>query len=133
MNCFDDNLPVDSHQKNSNTEQIIQRADSHHLGSNTEQTIQRCSASNTLTTSRPLVTKPNGLIYLKNPCNEYISKWPDGFSDFLACGSTNHRFASCSKRENVDDNYFGRNFGRIFFQPGKGRAILFLVYQLLLN
>ena len=97
------NLLVDSHQ-NAHTEQIIQRVDFSHSGSNAEQTIQRYFTSNTIPpSSKPLVTKPNGLTCLKNPCNGYISKWPDGFSGYIVCGSTNHRFDSCPKREMFDD------------------------------
>ena len=70
------NMPIDYHETNSDTdtEQIIQRADSHHSGPNTEQTLHRYSASNTLPTSRCIVTKPNDLTYPKNPCNGYVSK-----------------------------------------------------------
>ena len=35
------------------------------------------------------MTKPDGTIYPNNPC--------------LNCGSTNHQFASCSKKDNVED------------------------------
>ena len=70
-----------------------QGADSYHFGSNTEQTMKNYSTSDdTLPSSRPLVTKPDGLTYPKNPCNGYVSKWSDGFSGCLACGSTNDRF-----------------------------------------
>ena len=85
---------VDSHQG----------TDLHHSGSNVEQTMKDYSTSDdTLPFSRPLVTKPDGLTYPKNPCNGYVSKWPNAFSSCLACGSTNHRFASCSKKDNVED------------------------------
>ena len=39
--------------------------DSHHSSSNTEQTFQRYSASDTLPTSLPLVTKPEGISFSK--------------------------------------------------------------------
>ena len=76
----------------------------HYSGSNTEQTMNRYSASNdTLPSSEPLVTKPDGLTYPNNPCIGFVSKWPDGFNGCLACSSTKHRFTSCSKKDNVED------------------------------
>ena len=67
------NLMIDCHDTSSNTKQNIQRVDSHHSSSNAEQTIQFHSASDTLHTSRPLVTKLDGINYPENPCNRYIS------------------------------------------------------------
>ena len=66
-------LLVDSHRSSSNAEQTIQRVDSHHLSLNSEQAIRRYSASDTLPTPRPLVTKTDVLNYSKNPCNGYVS------------------------------------------------------------
>ena len=81
-----------------------QAADLHHSGSNAETTMKRYYASNdTLPSSRILVTKSDGITYPENLCNGYVSKWPDGFSGCLTCGSTIHRLASCSKNDNVED------------------------------
>ena len=38
--------------------------------------------------------------YPTNPTNGYISQWVDGFQGCLACGSTNHRFSTCPKKDN---------------------------------
>ena len=95
---------VDSHHTSSNAEHYIQIIDPHHSSSTTKQIIQRYSASTTLPTLRPLVTKVDGLNYPKNPCNGYVSKLPDNFSGCLACDSTNHRFSFFPKKDNVDDN-----------------------------
>ena len=67
------NLMIDCHDTSSNTKQHIQRVDSHHSSSNAEQTIQFYSASDTLHTSRPLVTKRDGINYSGNLCNGYVS------------------------------------------------------------
>ena len=76
--------------------------DCHHGSSNVQMMIERYSDSDTLWTSRPLVTKPDGIKYLKTPCNGYISKWSDGFYSCLVCDSLTHRFAFCSDKGNID-------------------------------
>ena len=97
------NYLVDFHHSSSNAEKNIQRVNSHHSISNDEQTIQSYFTSDTLPTSRPLVTTPNGINYPTNHCNGYVSKWPDNFSGCLAFGSTNNRFTTCTKKDNIDN------------------------------
>ena len=37
-------------------------------------------------------------LYPKNPMNDYIIQYADGFNECLGCGSTNHLFRECSRR-----------------------------------
>ena len=49
-----------------------------------------------------MVVKKDDHSYPSNPTNGYVSRWRDGFFGCLGCGSDNHRFASCSKKNNLD-------------------------------
>ena len=40
----------------------------------------------------------DGRLYPKNPMNDYIIQYADGFKECLGCGSTNHLFRECSRR-----------------------------------
>lgn len=84
--------------------------DSHYSSSNTEQTIQSYSTSDVLSTSIILVTKPDGINYPNYPCNIYVSKWSDGFSDCLACDSTTYQVVPFHEKYNaVDKNVLTGN------------------------
>ena len=68
--------------------------------------------------------------YPKNPQNEHVSKWPDGFSGCLVCGSTIHWYTTCPNKSNGEAiNLFRRNFGHIFPSPERGRTNLFLIFS----
>ena len=77
-------------------------AQSHHTGSFAEQTIIAHSNLEAKVNERPLVVKKDGHSYPDNPTDGYVSRWRDGFFGCLGCGSDNHRFASCSKKNNLD-------------------------------
>ena len=49
---------------------------------------------------RSLVKGRDGRLYPKNPMNDYISQYADGFNGCLGCGSTDHRFRECTRRNN---------------------------------
>ena len=61
--------------------------------SQAEQTIQ-----SKINRERPLVKGKDGRQYPKNPLNGYISQIADGFNGCLGCGSPDHRFRECSRR-----------------------------------
>ena len=58
-------LHGDSYHLSSNAEKNVQRLNAHHSSSNVDQTIQRYSISDTLLTSRHLVTILDGFDYPK--------------------------------------------------------------------
>ena len=55
--------------------------------SQAEQTIQT-----KINRERPLVKGRDCRMYPKNPMNDYISQYADGFNRCLGCGSTDHHF-----------------------------------------
>ena len=75
---------------------------SHHSGSSAEQTIIAHFNPEAMVNKRPLVVKKDGYKYPSNPTNGYVSRWRDGFFGCLGCGSDNHRFVSCSKKNDLD-------------------------------
>ena len=75
--------------------------DCHNSRSNTGKAIEQYTNYDDLPTSIPLVTKPDVIQNPQNPCNSYISKWPDGYSGCLACRSTTYKFVSCPNKGNV--------------------------------
>ena len=68
----------------SNNNSFVQ---SHHSGSSAEQTIVAHSNPAAKANERPLVIKKDGKSYPRNPTNDYVSRWPDGFFGCLGCGS----------------------------------------------
>ena len=75
---------------------------SHHSGSSSEQTIVAHSNAEAKVNERPLIVKKDGHSYLSNLTNGYVSRWHDGFFGCLGCGSDNHQFVSCSKKNDLD-------------------------------
>ena len=75
---------------------------SRYSGSSAEQTIVAYSNPEAKVKERPLVVKKDGHSYPSNPTNGYVSRWRDGCFGCLGCGSDNHRFASCSKKNDLD-------------------------------
>ena len=90
---------MNSNRGTSNNNSFVQ---SHHSGSSAEQTIVAHSNPAAKANERPLVIKKDGKSYPRNPTNNYVSRWPDGFFGCLGCGSDTHRFAVCSQRNNAD-------------------------------
>ena len=68
-----------------------------HSGSVAEKTIVQHANPETKISVR-LLTMKDGNTYPTNPTNGYSSQWVDGFQGCLARGSTNHRFATCLKK-----------------------------------
>ena len=75
---------MSSDRDTSNNNSFVQ---SHHLGSSAEQTIVAHSNPAAKANERPLVIKKDGKSYPRNPTNDYVSRWPDGFFGCLGCGS----------------------------------------------
>ena len=61
-----------------------------------EQTLEGHSDTPTRA-DRPLVAGTDGKMYLWNPTNGYISRFPDDFTGCLGCGSPDHCFRSCPR------------------------------------
>ena len=52
--------------------------------------------------NKSLVKGGNGTLYSKNPANDYISRFADGFNDFLCCGSSTHFFKVFLEKDNSE-------------------------------
>ena len=50
--------------------------------------------------NRPLVKGTDGKLYSKIPINNYVSRFADGFSGYLCCGSTSHLFRNYPNKAN---------------------------------
>ena len=48
--------------------------------------------------SRPLVKGKDSKFYLMNPITDYVSRFADGFSGYLDCGSAAHLFRACPEK-----------------------------------
>ena len=48
--------------------------------------------------SRPLMKGKDGKFYPRNPITDYISRFADGFSGYLDCGSAAHLFRACPEK-----------------------------------
>ena len=75
-------------------------ADHNHQGSAAEQTITQHINSEARQSKRPLTTRNNGKHYPTDPTNGYISKRVDDFKECLACGESQHRFATYKHKHN---------------------------------
>ena len=78
--------------------------DCHNSRSKAKKTIEHYTNFDAPPTSRHIVTKSDGILYPKKPCNVSISKWPADFSGYLVCKSTSHRFVFCPDKGNVNTN-----------------------------
>ena len=94
---------------NTNRVHINTLVQSHHSGSFAEHTIFVHSNPKAKVNERPLVIKKDEHSYPSNPTNTFVSRWRDGFFGYLGCGSDNHLFASCSKKNDSDSR-------RLFWQ-----------------
>ena len=58
--------------------------------------------------SRPLMKGNNGKFYPKNSITNYISRFADGFSGCLGCGSESHKFRECPQKNSSEmkNNFF---------------------------
>ena len=58
--------------------------------------------------SRPLVKGNDGKFYPKKPITNYISRFANGFSDCLGCGSETHLFRGCPEKHTSEmkKNFF---------------------------
>ena len=55
---------------------------------------------------KPLVNGTDGKLYPKNPINNYVSRFFDGFSGCLGCGSVSHLFWVCPDKDGKEMKFF---------------------------
>ena len=75
-------------------------ADVHQMQSQAENTIRDYNPCH-VAPNRILVKGNDGLLYPKDPDNNYVSRFPDRFRGCLGCGSIDHMFRACPQQSDL--------------------------------